>query len=99
MRSALAGQACQPSTHLPTNSIMIYKIRYAVALLEKLCDHLNIDYHQEKKYWHLESQKAAERFEAETAERAERYKAEAAERAKKHEAIKARINQGFNNPN
>ena len=49
---------------------MIYKIAYAVALLEKLCDSQGIDYAELKKDWGTQAQKAQEQYEAERLEKA-----------------------------
>jgi len=47
---------------------MIYKLAYAVALLEKLCDSQGLDYSQEKKYWQERAQRSQEQLDAEIAQ-------------------------------
>jgi ABC-type phosphate transport system auxiliary subunit len=54
---------------------MIFKIGYAVALLEKLCDSQGLDYSEEKKHWQARAQKYQEQYEAEKAEKEKAHKA------------------------
>ena len=54
---------------------MIFKIGYAVALLEKLCDSQGLDYSEEKKRWQARAQKYQEQSEAEKAEKEKAHKA------------------------
>ena len=54
---------------------MIFKISYAVALLEKLCDSQGLDYSEEKKSWQARAQKYQEQYEAEKAEKEKAHKA------------------------
>lgn len=78
---------------------MIYKIGYAVALLEKLCDSQGIDYAELKKDWGTQAQKAQEQYEAERLERKKKYEAEAAQReeyfAKRQAERKARLSEHY----
>jgi len=54
---------------------MIFKIGYAVALLEKLCDSQGLDYLEEKKHWQARAHKYQEQYEAEKAEKEKAHKA------------------------
>ena len=78
---------------------MIYKLAYAVALLEKLCEFQGLDYAELKKTWEARAQKAQEQYEAERTERQKKYEADAAEReeifAKRHAQRKARLSEHY----
>ena len=78
---------------------MIYKLAYAVALLEKLCESQGLDYAELKKTWEARSQKAQEQYEAERLERQKKYEADAAEReeifATRQAQRKARLSEHY----
>tara|TARA_Y100000361_G_scaffold119098_1_gene110531 strand:+ start:422 stop:694 length:273 start_codon:yes stop_codon:yes gene_type:complete len=85
---------------------MIFKIGYAVALLEKLCDSQGLDYSEEKKHWQARAQKYQEQYEAEkheneTARKALEEKIEAARAAREEQLAlrqaerKARLSEHY----